>query len=60
MKLPTKHLANKMCEKAHVTTHVGYLTLVAIETTHFYGIVAGVLAVTVIGGAVLKHKTIGS
>ena len=60
MKLPSNNLTKKMCEKAHVTTHVGYLTLVAIETTHFYGVAAGILAVTVIAGAVVGHKTKGS
>ena len=59
MKLPTKELANKMCKKAHISTHIGYLTLVAIETTHVYGIVAGVLAVVTIAGAVLGHKVAG-
>lgn len=60
MKLPTRNLTKKMCEKAHVTTHIGYLTLVAIETTHFYGVAAAALAVTVIVGAVIGHNSTGA
>ncbi len=41
-------IAKRVCDSAHLFTHLAYLTLVFIESHGYYGIAAGVMAIVVI------------
>ena len=52
MKKHVAKLAAKIGHKVHTPVHLGYLVLVAVESSHFYAIAAGVLAVVVVSDSV--------
>ena len=51
MKKQIVHLTNVFCHKAHTPLHVAYCALVFVESTHIYGIAAGVMGIVIVCGS---------